>query len=161
MIEQIDKDKKIWFKYEFGFVNLDDELLYLTNTGNWSEASKLKEKSKNGSHKKRFKRTRVSMFLIVSLLVFLALFLYNISGSSISLLLLLGLPIAGYKLYQYLKSEMGTTCKIPLLKLVAISMEKNDVVIKFLNGDEEEDLLTLKNFDSRGLQIFERLKRTF
>ena len=37
---------KHWFKYEFGYVNIDSEYLYFTNTGNWSEVQEIKEKSK-------------------------------------------------------------------------------------------------------------------
>ena len=42
---------KQWFKYEFGFVNLDSENFYLTNSGNWSETENLKEKTKALLHR--------------------------------------------------------------------------------------------------------------
>lgn len=36
---------KTFYRYEFGFINLDSNNLYLTSSGNWSEAKKLEEKS--------------------------------------------------------------------------------------------------------------------
>lgn len=36
---------KKWFKYEYGFVNIDEDYIYLTNTGNWSDTKDLQELS--------------------------------------------------------------------------------------------------------------------
>jgi hypothetical protein len=35
---------KEWFTHEYGFVNIDTENIYFTNTGNWSETKDLEEK---------------------------------------------------------------------------------------------------------------------
>lgn len=36
---------KEWLKHKYGYINIDDENVYVTKTGNWSEISKLQEKN--------------------------------------------------------------------------------------------------------------------
>jgi hypothetical protein len=35
-----------YFRYKGGYINIDDENIYLTTTGNWQETSVLKEQKK-------------------------------------------------------------------------------------------------------------------
>ena len=54
---------KEYFKYANGFVNLNDENLFLTNSGNWSETSDLLEKSPKSIRQNNFKGFKIYIYL--------------------------------------------------------------------------------------------------
>ena len=91
---------KDWFKYEFGYVNLDAENLFLTNTGNWSETDGLLEKGVEKENK--FRKFRIQLFLVIVALLFVILYLNNMMSDTLSLIFLVILPVAYYFLYKYL-----------------------------------------------------------
>jgi hypothetical protein len=47
--------KKSFYKYKYGYINIDQNNIYITSTGNWSETIQLTEK-KFGKTKKRMGR---------------------------------------------------------------------------------------------------------
>ena len=151
---------KEWFKYEFGFVNVDSENLYLTNTGNWSETKNLTEKNKKVSNKNDRKSSSITGFIILVFCVF-AFMIYKIyiSGKlGISLILLtVG---GGYKFYQYLKTEIGAKFKIPLEKITELNINEKSAEIKFVDGESLSGSYLLNNIDEKGKQIIKSLKET-
>ena len=60
---------KEWFKYEFGYVNIDSENLYLTNTGNWSETKTLTEKTKKVANQNDNKSSSMIGFIVIALFI--------------------------------------------------------------------------------------------
>jgi len=148
---------KEWFKYEFGYVNLTDEDIYLTHTGNWSETEQLPEKTNRNTRKGNFRRGRIIVFFLIAICLFLAAMLHNLAGNSASLLLLLGLPIGGFKLYQYLKSDMSLSFKIPLIKLKSVVCLENQAELLFENGDGEEETIRLAGVEEKGMKLLQTL----
>ncbi len=146
---------KQWFKYEYGFVNVDENNLYLTNTGNWSEVKTLEEKSNNRSL--NVPKWKAILFMLVVGVIFLYMFLTNLMSGKISLLLIIGLPVGGYAVHKYIKSEIGNSYKIPRSKILSASIENKVVQLTFLDADDKEQTETLINVSESGIKLLEEL----
>ncbi len=65
---------KEYFKYSNGFVNINDENLFLTNSGNWSETIDLLEKSPKSIRQNTLKELKIYSFLFIVVCIGLILF---------------------------------------------------------------------------------------
>ena len=149
---------KDWFKYEYGYVNVDADNVYFTNSGNWSETITLEEKGIQKSNS--FRKTRIQLFLIISCLLFAGLIVKHLTSGGMSLLLVIGLPLGGYFLYHYLKSEIGGKFKLPITKIDAIEIENSTAIIHFFNAQNGKEEEVLKNVEEKGLRILKGLKES-
>ena len=147
---------KEWFKYEYGFINIDEHNIFLTNTGNWSETRGLKEKGDQKVNRVRRIRFQVSIALLI--IITLLLFYNKLFSDEANLFLIIGIPLSGYSLYNYLKSELGSKYKLPISKISNIEIDKQDVNIQFFNFKNELDNELLENIDTKSLGILTRLK---
>lgn len=144
---------KEYFKYANGFVNLNNENLFLTNSGNWSETLNLLEKSPKSIRKNNFKSYKIYIYLfIVACLIVLVLTKAK-SGS-----IPFGLILLGLGTYSYLKRETGKQYKIPISKIKSIIINENEVTISFYNSSGIEDFEILAKVDNKGLDILSHLK---
>jgi hypothetical protein len=150
-------EMKEWFGYEYGYVNLDELHIYLTHTGNWSEIETLKEKGQQKSS--TFRKYSVLIFLICTAILFSMLYINNLMSNTLSVILLIVIPIAYYFLFQYMKTEIGPSYKLPISKLKKITFNANSVVLHFINGKEESDTELLKNVQSKGITILKSLQQ--
>ena len=144
---------KEFFKYEYGFVNIDSENFYLTNSGNWSETKTLYEKSGKGNIKQNARRIRIIAFFVIAIAIFIILFISQIASSKI----FLGLPIAGYFLYRYLRNEMGVACYIPINKIESFKITDKDCLINFRNKENKPDTALLTNVEDKGHALIQSL----
>lgn len=71
-------------------------------------------------------------------------------------LLLVGLG-GGYKLYGYLKSEIGSAFKIPLQKIQDINQMGNDFKIVFENGEGKTDSYKIRKCEEKAFPVLEKL----
>lgn len=143
---------KDYFKYENGYVNINDENLFLTNSGNWSETHGLSEKSAQSIRKNQLKRFRINAYLFVMGSV--VLFLLFHSQNKLMPLGILGLGIAAY---FYMKRETGNRYRIPLEKIKAVEISGNQVKIVFLNLSGKEDAETIIGVEEKGISILDNL----
>ena len=144
---------KEYFKYANGFVNLNNENLFLTNSGNWSETLNLLEKSPKSIRKNNIKSYKIYIYLfIVACLIVLVLTKAK-SGS-----IPFGLILLGLGTYSYLKRETGKQYKIPISKIKSIIINENEVTIFFYNSNGIEDFEILAKVDNKGLDILSHLK---
>ena len=144
------KKMKDWFKYRNGFVNLDKNNIYLTNSGNWSEALSLKEK---GTQKQNnVKKFKIQLFIILSIL-FLIIYFSISSFKFLKYPLILVSPLGLYLAYRYLRTELGASFKLPISKVSEIQIEGSTVSLIFFNAYQVEDLEILSGVDNKGLQI--------
>lgn len=146
---------KDWFKYEFGYVNIDSENIYFTNTGNWSETKDLREKGIQKSN--IFRKSSIQFFLVVLVLFFGFLIIKGFDNGK----LLLGLPVILFLVYKYLKPELGSKYKVPIIKISNIDIENNSATINFTDASNRESSETLTKVDIKGIQILEKLKQLF
>lgn len=151
--------EKKWFKHQFGFVNIDAENCYITKTGNWSEVQKLSEKN-SMSFRSISTKDQIKLMLyfvpVTGLLIFL--FTKNLMGGDISLLLLIGLPLAGYAIYKYWKPEFNSSFVIPKSKIQDIEIGEKQIVIQFLDGENKENSFTLSKIDDKAFVIMQDLR---
>ncbi|MES2543864.1 MAG: hypothetical protein V4548_03195 [Bacteroidota bacterium] len=144
---------KEWFKYEFGYVNIDSENLYLTNSGNWSETKDLTEKTKSVARKNDSRSSSVLGFiiLIVGLLGFAII--KSIIDGKLGITLILFAIGGGYKFYEYMKSEIGAQFKIPFNKISEIKFNENNIELFFINGEGNTDSYKLYKTEDKAINI--------
>ena len=149
---------KEWFKYEFGYVNIDSENLFLTNSGNWSETKNLTEKTKKVSDKNDNKSSSIIGFIIIVFCVFAFMIYKSFISGKIGLTLIFITIGGGYKFYQYLKTEIGAKFRIPLEKITEINVLEKSVEIKFFDGEGLKVNYILNNIDEKGKNIMNTVK---
>jgi hypothetical protein len=144
---------KEYFKYANGFVNINDENLFLTNSGNWSETHELLEKSPKSIKQNNFKGFKIYIFLFVVVCLVVLIVSKSKSGS-----IPFGIILLGLGAFAYLKRETGKRYKIPIAKIRSIEIIENSAKIIFLNENNAEDLEAIKVVETKGLGILEDLK---
>lgn len=140
------------FKYEYGYVNIDDDCIYLTNSGNWSEVEKLK----HHTSKKRNKNIKgYSAIILLPIIgaIFLFFIFNNLISNNISLFSIIGSVAILYFLYQYMSVEIGDRYKIPLEKIIEIEFIEENCFIVFHNLENETINSELKNISKKGKQL--------
>lgn len=142
---------KEYFKYKFGYVNIDDENLYLTNSGNWQEARETEEKSSANLHvnAQRINRMKSFVFVVIGgITVYLLREVESIKTSIGIVVIAAGLA---YKTYQHFSSEFGNRYRIPLHKIQSITAKKTEVVrIGFFNANNTPDFEIIEGLEPRG-----------
>lgn len=143
---------KEYFKYNNGFVNLDDENLYLTNSGNWQEARNLQEKSSKTIKTNKIKKRKISLYFYFLLGIgILGLMLQLSKGNSIRIpIVFCGL---GFLAYRYMIRETGNSYKIPLAKIKSVVLNDTMVTFHFLDENSEETKESINGIDAKGIQI--------
>lgn len=143
---------KEYFKYANGFVNINDENLFLTNSGNWSETHELLEKSSKSIRQNNFKGFRIYIFLF-AVACLIVLILSNSKKGSIPF----GLILLGLGVFSYMKRETGKRYKIPISKIISITIVGNAAKIVFFNENNREDFEEIIGIESKGLGVLEEL----
>lgn len=140
-------------------MNVDDENLYLTNTGNWSETTNLEEKRGSGNNFSS-RKLGIILFLAAAGVLFTLELFWHLLHSEIGILALISVPLAAYKLYSYFSKELGVQCRIPRKKLISIEITDSKATLSFLDLDNMESSVKLPQVDNKGLQILTELKDT-
>lgn len=146
---------KEYFKYANGFVNLNDENLFLTNSGNWSETLNLLEKSPKSIRQNNFKGFKIYVYLFVVACLIILILSKAKSGS-----IPFGIVLLGLGTFAYLKRETGKRYKIPTSKIINIALHQNEATIHFYNATGIEDSEKIANVDAKGLEILSQWKKT-
>jgi hypothetical protein len=138
---------KEYFKYNKGYVNINDENLFLTNSGNWSEILKIEEKSS-----KKIKKNTINAykygFIIIGILFYI-----NIVKENENYHFDIALLVLGILAYFYMKRETGNQYKIPISKISNIVITNQQVKIIFTNADNEEEYEIIEQVEEKGINI--------
>jgi hypothetical protein len=145
---------KEYFKYANGYVNINDENLFLTNSGNWSETHDLMEKSPKSIRKNDLKSFKMYSFPFV--IICISLFMITKSENVFFPLTFAGL---GFAAFFYLKREIGKRYKIPISKIISFDVSNDKVKILFRNANDIDDFEEIFKVDTKGLAILEELSR--
>ena len=145
---------KEYFKYANGFVNINDENLFLTNSGNWSETHELLEKSSKSIRQNNFKGFKIYIFLFVVVCLVVLILSKSKSGS-----IPFGIILLGLGAFAYMKRETGKRYKIPISKIISITIIENSAKIIFFNENCIEDFEVITVVEAKGLLILEELNR--
>lgn len=147
---------KEYFKYKNGYLNITDEAIFLTGSGNWSEIKDCKEKSSVTLRSNTKRKLKTYLFLL--LLLLLTAFFFIKSKNSFLPLGFLALLIAAW---YYISSESGNRYKIPLSKIKSITLDASEMRVNFLNetGDVSFEIIT--GLEEKGIHFFTENKSIF
>lgn len=148
---------KEYFKYDNGYININEENVFLTNSGNWSETHELQEKSPKSIRKSSLKGMKFYIFFFLLFGGFLLSIIFEEGKKRIIPIGFIALVILVYK---YFSKEMGKAYKIPLHKLKAIQINGKEVKFIFLNLKGDEDSETIQGVEEKGLLFLSGLKKT-
>lgn len=145
---------KSWFEYEYGYLVVDKENLYFTNTGNGSELRSLKEIPFG---EKRIKRKHPFWFLGAMVLPFCYL-LYEMGSTVQSFIVMACFLGVFYFVYKYLKREMGISMWIPLKRIDSIEIRADFAEISYRDQEEEIRSVSLDKIENDGIEMLLQLK---
>jgi len=148
---------KHFFKYEKGFININEENLFLTKSGNWSEVDLLLEKSSKSKSQNSKKKIRTYSFYAMLLSFSLLLFFNLNNGKSGKMMLPLGIVLLFLSAYNYIRAGSGNQYKIPLSKINKMEYSFNSLKIYFMNLDGKEDFEKIENIEEKGVHILKEL----
>ena len=149
---------KHYFKYSSGYVNIDAENLFLTNSGNWQETRELEEKSRATKIQNSLRIARMNTFVYIVFGIAGFIMYRSLSSDTPYFKLIFGLPIVAYLVNNYFKSETGNRYKIPLAKIHSIdNYDKDGLKIYFLNAANEDDFEIIEKVEDKGFKILGNL----
>ncbi|WP_420571252.1 hypothetical protein [Kordia sp.] len=146
---------KEWFKYKYGFVNVDAENLYFTNTGNWSEIEGLEEKGIQKQNTFRQFRMKFIPFILIVIAVFL--FIFQFEHTKIKFSLIFGILVLAFTAYKYLKREIGEKFTLPISKIENIILRGETATVTFRDGEGKSTEQLVENLDQKGISLLEEL----
>jgi hypothetical protein len=136
---------KTFHKYGNGYINIDDSMIYLTSTGNWSEIETLTEKTIGKNTKKTGKIISISIFFGVLCILLLVFFLSTKNSIPFKLFVLASGIIGIAKLKDYFSTETGERFYIPKSKVICITPDENNLTIEFKSVSGEPDMILIAN----------------
>jgi len=145
---------KYYFKYSSGYINIDAENLFLTNSGNWQETRELEEKSKRTKRQNSLRIARMNLFIYITFGIIAFIIYKSVSRDKPYFNAIFSLPVAAYFVNRYFTTEMGKRYKIPLSKIQSIERYDNDgVKIIFLNDSNEPDFEIIEKVEVKGFKV--------
>lgn len=147
---------KEFFKYSNGYININDENLFMTNSGNWSETLELQEKSPKSIRRNWLKGMKFYIFFFLLFGGFLLSITFEEGSERI---LPIGLVLLIIIVYKYFSNEIGNTYKIPLEKIKNIEINKNEVRFVFLNLNGVEDFEIIHGVEEKGLVFLSEFRK--
>lgn len=145
------------FKYSSGHINIDDENLYLTSSGNWEEAQTLTQKNAASiaANKRRVKRNSLLLYIPMAIIILSPAVLVGADKLKFAPLMLLYFLI--YYLYKHFSKQLGNRYKIPISKIEAIVPVDGCLKIIFRNEDGQPDFEVVKGVEDKGVVVLRSL----
>lgn len=142
-----------WIKYKFGYIVLDKENLYLTNTGNGVELRNLKAKPTNPPYKQRISDSKEFRY-ILGLIGIFSLFIYHTFSVSLFsfLSIIIGIGVI-YNVYLYMREGFGPSYRIPKDHIQHIDMDRKYPIIQFVDGLGIEQEMQIIGMEAKGHEI--------
>ena len=147
---------KSWFAYEYGYINVDRDNVYFTNTGNGSELRRLKEIPFGQNISNRL--DPYTFIGIISVPTFY--FMIDLDYTFRSVLILSAIFTAIYFAYQYLKREKGVSMWIPMDRLTNIDIEVDFVEVSYLNVHGKIKSIELDKVEKDGIKFWSQLRES-
>ncbi len=147
---------KEYFKYANGYININDENLYLTHSGNWSETNTLVEKSSKVNIK-----TNKKYLNYLFIVVLIGFGVYDLIKDFKNKTFPFGIVLIALGILAFFKREKGNRYTILLAKIKTITISNTTAEIIFCNEDELEDCETITAIESKGIIVLEQIKEEF
>lgn len=130
---------KEWFKYRFGYVNIDSEFIYLTKNGVWSETIKLNE----------IRTKKYDSIVLISIVFLLFFFMIIFLGEYFLVIFLL---LSLYSQIEYFTTGYDKF-KIKINNITAIKVIGENVEIEFLDGNKLGKNYIIRGCDKKGIDL--------
>jgi hypothetical protein len=144
---------KTYYKYKYGFINIDENTVYLSATGNWSETKSLKEKKYGKSSKNNEKVIAIYFFLAVAILFICYALIIDNSHIILKWVSLLSAIIFITNLKRYFNTEIGERFLIPKNKIIQINSTEKTLTLLFVTLDDFREEIKLKQVEGDIEQI--------
>ena len=131
---------KEWFKYRFGYVNIDSEFIYLTKNGVWSETIKLNE----------IRTKKYDSIVLISIVFLLFFFMIIFLGDYFLVIFLL---LSLYSQIEYFTTGYDKF-KIRINKISTIRVIGKNVEIEFLDGNNLSKNYIIRGCYKKGIELF-------
>lgn len=132
-----------YYKHNHGYINIDDENIYFTRTGNWQEAHEAEEKKS---------KKKIGLIDLVTIIISIAVIVFFIIRKDYVLILLAVLPF-GQLLYRYFTQTVYMPYKVPRIKIQALELKENGFVLHFFNTADEPDKQAINGIDEGALDF--------
>ncbi|MFK7783730.1 MAG: hypothetical protein AB8B56_01370 [Crocinitomicaceae bacterium] len=143
-----------WCKHSFGYVNFDDEFMYFTSTGNWSDVLDLGEfnekTNRRSSSSEKYKT--MSYMGVAGVLLVVVLWVMGIGSLSISGII--GIALLAYSAYHYMAPGLTGEFKIPYSEISNIELIDSTIKITFLDVNHEEKIQEVSSLNEKGVNLF-------
>ncbi|HWY38187.1 MAG TPA: hypothetical protein VNY73_06480 [Bacteroidia bacterium] len=136
------------FSYEYGYILIDEECFYLTNTGNWSEARMLKEKGEFKTGNSLLHRVWIAGFVIIA---GLGVAIFELAAHHSQSGIYIGVLLAGagiWKVYTYMRKELGSTLYIKKQNISSEFYTNDTLNIVFTNAEGREEQISLSGISA-------------
>lgn len=149
---------KSWFPYNDGYVNIDDDNVYLSASGNWQEVRQLKEKDAED-----FKSPKIRHLGLWGLITIASTFYFfgslNAKGSGVQQMLAVAIALlSSYFLYRKFQKDLGPRFRIPLARISQVEMSTDSATIHFKTARLAQGKKTLSGTGIKGLVAVKELK---
>ncbi len=131
------------FSYEYGYILIDEDDFYLTNTGNWSEARLLKEKGEFRAGHSVLRRVWIALFVV---LAGIAVIIFEIGAHHEQSGIYLGILLAGtgvWKVYTSMRKELGKAFYMRKKNIISASYTDGCLHIAYLDSEWKEQQISL------------------
>ena len=146
--------QKHYFKYALGYINIDDQNLYLTNSGNWQEILEIEEKSRATETNNNNRNGRMRGFVYTIFGGAGAYIFYMLNQKVLAIPLFVGLGFLALQVLKYFKTEFGNRYKIPIHKIIAVAPQgKDGLKISFYNAAGNPDYEVVKEVTPNGISF--------
>lgn len=126
-----------YFELERGYLNIDENGLAFTRSGNWQHATEAPERSKLQRPRRQVSQVIGSLLILVGGILS---GLFESQHAEVSIPLAVGLIGLGiYRFYRIFRHDMAPEFRIPFRNLRSVEAKEGRLTVFFVNGDLEED----------------------
>jgi fatty acid desaturase len=147
-----------WLKHNTGFLNVDEDNIFVTRTGNWSETAGLKEKNHKGFKRKN----RVSKFTTVCFLTLVAvgviwLMTAGVMNGKLGVFSIISLPVFYFTVHQYIITGYSAAYLIPISKITHMEVGLKSITIRYSDCNNDPVSDTFSGIDNVGIEFLDEL----
>lgn len=145
-----------FFKYRYGYINLRDNRLYFTHTGNWSEVRKLDQLKELESGTSVWRRSRMALFVLIASIGILAFGITKAWSTGVWIGALAGALFSVWKLFQNMSPEMGRAFWLSRERVEDVLPESDGVRIVYQDLDGQADTVTVGGVEEESRLLLTR-----
>lgn len=147
-----------WLKHNSGFLNVDEQHIFVTRTGNWSETAGLNEKN----HKCFKRKNRISKFTTIAFLALVAagviwLMIAEIMNSKAGVFSLISLPVFYFTVHNYIITGYAAAYAIPISKITHMEVGLKSITIDYSDFNSNPVSDTFSGIDQQGIEFLDQL----